>query len=166
MKIAMIACMAADRIIGSAGHMPWHLPADLAHFKALTLGKPVIMGRKTFESIGRLLPGRHNIVISAQPNLVIAGATVVSSIDAAFMAAGHVSELMIIGGGQLYQSVLPRADTLYLTRVDAQLAGDTQFPLWDERQWRCLSQRVHPADMDNAYDMVFQHWVREQSVPF
>ncbi len=165
MKIAMIACMAADRIIGSAGQMPWHLPADLAHFKALTLGKPVIMGRKTFESIGRLLPERHNIVISSQPDLVIAGATVVSSIEAAFTAAGKVPELMIIGGGQLYQSVLTRADTLYLTRIEAQLAGDTQFPLWDERQWQCLSCRTHPADANNAYNMVFQHWVRVRSAP-
>lgn len=136
MRIAMIAAMANNRVIGKNNKMPWHLPEDLRHFKAMTLGKPVVMGRKTFESIGRPLPGRHNIVISRQVDLVIEGVTCVTSFEAAKQAAGDCEELVVIGGGQLYAEVLPQADILYLTQIDLEVEGDTYFPEWDEDHWQ------------------------------
>lgn len=135
MKIAMIAAMAHNRVIGKDNTMPWHLPEDLKHFKAMTLGKPVVMGRKTFDSIGRPLPGRHNIVISRNPALQIDGVTCVTSFAAACDAAGLCDELVIIGGGQLYAQLLAQADILYLTQIDLDVAGDTQFPDWQPQQW-------------------------------
>lgn len=136
MRIAMIAAMANNRVIGKNNKMPWHLPEDLRHFKAMTLGKPVVMGRKTFESIGRPLPRRHNIVISRQVDLVIEGVTCVTSFEAAKQAAGDCEELVVIGGGQLYAEVLPQADILYLTQIDLEVAGDTYFPEWNEDDWQ------------------------------
>ncbi|MGB5805374.1 MAG: dihydrofolate reductase, partial [Vibrio anguillarum] len=113
MIISMIAAMADNRIIGKDNQMPWHLPADFAWFKRCTLGKPVIMGRKTYESIGRPLPGRHNIVISRDASLAIEGVSIVSSIEEAIEVAGHVDEVMIIGGGSIYQACMPQANKLY-----------------------------------------------------
>ncbi len=135
MKIAMIAAMAHNRVIGKDNQMPWHLPDDLKHFKAVTMGKPVVMGRKTFESIGRPLPGRQNIVISRNPDLKIEGVTCVTSFDAAKHAAGQCDELMVIGGGQLYGELLPVADILYLTEIALDVDGDTHFPLWNPNEW-------------------------------
>lgn len=154
MKISMIAAMAHDRIIGKDNSMAWHLPADFAWFKRCTLGKPIVMGRKTFESIGRPLPGRLNIVISRNPNFTAEGITVVSDIAAAKLVAGDAPELMIIGGGSIYQACLPIADSLYLTFIDADLEGDTQFPDWGEHWHRVESQRYN-ADDKNAYAMEF-----------
>lgn len=135
MRIAMIAAMANNRVIGKDNKMPWHLSEDLRHFKTMTLGKPVVMGRKTFESIGRPLPGRHNIVISRQAELVIEGATCVTSFEAAKRAAGDCEELVIIGGGQLYRELLPQADILYLTQINLDVEGDTYFPAWNGEHW-------------------------------
>ncbi len=129
MKISMIAAMANDRVIGKDNAMPWHLPADFAWFKQSTLGKPIVMGgRKTFESIGRPLPGRQNIVISRNPNYHAEGVTVVPDIAAAKKAAGDVEELMIIGGGRIYAACLPEADRLYLTFIDLIVEGGYLFP--------------------------------------
>lgn len=136
MRIAMIAAMANNRVIGKDNKMPWHLPEDLRHFKAMTLGKPVVMGRKTFESIGRPLPGRHNIVISRQADLQIEGVTCVTSFEAAKRAAGDCEELVVIGGGQLYKQLLPQADRLYLTQINLDVDGDTFFPVWEENEWQ------------------------------
>ncbi|MDI5831868.1 type 3 dihydrofolate reductase [Shewanella xiamenensis] len=136
MLIAMIAAMANNRVIGKDNKMPWHLPEDLRHFKAMTLGKPVVMGRKTFESIGRPLPGRHNIVISRQADLLIEGVTCVTSFEAAKEAAGDCEELVVIGGGQLYQQLLPQADRLYLTQINLDVEGDTFFPAWKNDEWQ------------------------------
>lgn len=127
---------------------------DFAWFKRCTLGKPIVMGRKTFESIGRPLPGRLNIVISRNPNFTAEGITVVSDIAAAKLVAGDAPELMIIGGGSIYQACLPIADSLYLTFIDADLEGDTQFPDWGEHWHRVESQRYN-ADDKNAYAMEF-----------
>ncbi|GGP52502.1 type 3 dihydrofolate reductase [Shewanella saliphila] len=135
MRIAMIAAMANNRVIGKDNKMPWHLPEDLRHFKAMTLSKPVIMGRKTYESIGRPLPGRHNIVISRNPLLTIDGVTCVTDFDAALKAAGDCAEVVVIGGGQLYEQLLPQADVLYLTMIDLDVDGDTVFPVWDDGSW-------------------------------
>lgn len=136
MRIAMIAAMANNRVIGKNNKMPWHLPEDLRHFKAMTIGKPVVMGRKTFESIGRPLLGRHNIVISRQIDLVIDGVTCVTSFDAAKQAAGDCEELVVIGGGQLYAELLPQADILYLTQINLEVEGDTYFPDWGKDNWQ------------------------------
>ncbi len=125
MMISMIAAMAHDRVIGLDNQMPWHLPADLAHFKRVTLGKPVLMGRKTFESIGRPLPGRRNLVISRNPDYRADGVEVIDSVEAALalLTGSDVAELMVIGGGHLYGQLLPRADRLYLTRIDLAVEG-------------------------------------------
>ncbi|PSW60822.1 type 3 dihydrofolate reductase [Photobacterium kishitanii] len=154
MKISMIAAMAHDRIIGNDNSMPWHLPADFTWFKRCTLGKPIVMGRKTFESIGRPLPGRLNIVISRNPHFSAEGITVVNDIAAAKLVAGDVAELMIIGGGSIYQACLPIADRLYLTFIDADLKGDTQFPEWGDH-WQVVTKEHHNSDDKNAYAMEF-----------
>ncbi|WEM42022.1 type 3 dihydrofolate reductase [Photobacterium sp. DA100] len=154
MKISMVAAMAKARIIGKDNAMPWHLPADFAWFKKVTMGKPVVMGRKTFESIGRPLPGRHNIVISRNAGYQAEGITVVADIEAAKQAAGNVDELMVIGGGSIYAACLAEADRLYLTFIDLEVEGDTQFPDWGEN-WREVHSESYAADEKNAHDMRF-----------
>ncbi|MBV1839971.1 type 3 dihydrofolate reductase [Photobacterium ganghwense] len=154
MKISMVAAMAKDRVIGKDNAMPWHLPADFAWFKKVTMGKPIVMGRKTFESIGRPLPGRQNIVISRNPDFTAEGVTVVSDIAAAQSAAGDVEELMIIGGGSIYEACLPLADRLYLTFIDLTVAGDTCFPAWDDT-WQEVHSESYAADEKNAHAMRF-----------
>ncbi|CAK4070955.1 type 3 dihydrofolate reductase [Vibrio sp. 16] len=154
MIISMIAAMANDRIIGKDNQMPWHLPADFAWFKRCTMGKPVVMGRKTYDSIGRPLPGRENIVISRDASLTIDGVTTVTSIDDALKAAGNVDEVMIIGGGAIYAACLPLANKLYVTHIDACVDGDTQFPDWGAEFEECYSE-TFTADEKNAYNMRF-----------
>ncbi|MFQ2091543.1 type 3 dihydrofolate reductase [Aeromonas taiwanensis] len=161
MQISMIAAMAHDRVIGLDNQMPWHMPADLAHFKRVTLGKPVLMGRKTFESIGRPLPGRRNLVISRNPAYQAEGVEVIDSVEAALALLGEgVDELMVIGGGHLYGQLLPRADRLYLTRIDLAVAGDTRFPAFDDEQWRLVESEAHPADEKNPHPYRFETWQR------
>ena len=154
MKIAMIAAMANNRVIGKDNQMPWHLPEDLRHFKAMTLGKPVVMGRKTYESIGRPLPGRHNIVISRQTDLLIEGVTTVTSFESAKLAAGACDELVVMGGGQLYEMLLPQAVILYLTEINLAVDGDTYFPDWDDGSWQEVSRDVATNDKDLEYSFI------------
>ncbi|MCL1138717.1 type 3 dihydrofolate reductase [Shewanella pneumatophori] len=154
MKIAMIAAMANNRVIGKDNQMPWHLPEDLRHFKAMTLGKPVVMGRKTYESIGRPLPGRHNIVISRQAELTIKGVTTVTSFAEAKQAAGECEELVIMGGGQLYAMLLPQADILYLTEIALDVEGDTYFPDWNDGSWQEESRDVAKNDKQLEYSFI------------
>ena len=154
MKIAMIAAMANNRVIGKDNQMPWHLPEDLRHFKAMTLGKPVVMGRKTYESIGRPLPGRHNIVISRQADLVIEGVTTVTSFEQAKLAAGDCAELVVIGGGQLYEMLLAQADILYLTEIALTVEGDTFFPEWNDGSWEEVSRDVAKNDKQLEYSFI------------
>ncbi|MFM5178818.1 type 3 dihydrofolate reductase [Aeromonas veronii] len=162
MKISMIAAMAHDRVIGKDNQMPWHLPADLAHFKRVTLGKPVLMGRKTFESIGRPLPGRRNLVISRNPDYQAEGIEVVGSVEAALalLAGSSVEELMVIGGGHLYAEMLPSADCLYLTQIDLAVEGDTRFPAFDDGQWQRVDCESHSADEKNPHPYSFETWQR------
>ncbi len=162
MMISMIAAMAHDRVIGLDNQMPWHLPADLAHFKRVTLGKPVLMGRKTFESIGRPLPGRRNLVISRNPDYRAGGVEVIDSVEAALalLADSDVAELMVIGGGHLYGQLLPRADRLYLTRIDLAVEGDTRFPAFDENDWSCIERELHQPDEKNPHPYCFETWQR------
>ena len=155
MRIALIVAMAENRVIGRNNQLPWRIPADLRHFKALTLGKPVIMGRKTYESIGRPLPGRDNIVISADSGYQAEGCQVVHSVEQALEAAGSCEEAMIIGGANLYRQTLENADRLYLTLVKAEPEGDTWFPEIELQQWREIERQAHAADESNEYDYDF-----------
>lgn len=158
----MIAALAKKQVIGKNNLMPWHMPADLAHFKRVTLGKPVLMGRKTFESIGRPLPGRRNLVISRNPDYQAEGIEVVGSVEAALaqLAGSSVEELMVIGGGHLYAEMLPSADCLYLTRIDLAVEGDTRFPAFDDGQWQRVDCESHPADEKNPHPYSFETWLR------
>ncbi len=156
MKIAMIAAMAQNRVIGADNDMPWHLPADLQHFKKVTLGKPVIMGRKTFESIGRPLPGRRNIVITRNADYQATGIEVVTSKEAALELVKDVAEVMVIGGGNIYQQFLPHAHTLHLTFIDLAVAGDTHFPDYEaegdwQQTWRESHQTEEPVPLSYSF---------------
>lgn len=154
-KIALIAALDRNGLIGRDNALPWHLPADLQHFKRTTLGKPILMGRLTWESLGRPLPGRHNIVLTRDAAYRAEGATVVDSIDAALAAAGDADEAMVIGGAAFYRAMLPRADTLYLTRIDAAFEGDAWFPELDPTQWRETARETHAADARNPHPYAF-----------
>lgn len=152
--ISFVVAMAENRVIGANGRIPWHLPADLKWFRDVTLGKPVIMGRKTYESIPlkfRPLPGRQNIVVTRQHDYRAPGAQVVHSVHEALAAAGEAAEIMIGGGAQLYRLLLPQADRLYLTLVAGQFAGDTFFPAYDPTAWREQFRQEHPADARHRY---------------
>lgn len=154
--LSMIVAHAHDRIIGKDNDMPWHLPADLTYFKKTTLGKPVVMGRKTYQSIGRPLPGRKNIVISRDENFRAEGVETVTSVEQALALASDVDEVMVIGGGAIYAHCLPFADKLYVTHIDANIDGDTRFPEYDTAQdWRLVDSERYIADEKNAYDLNF-----------
>ncbi|SCK06145.1 dihydrofolate reductase [Vogesella sp. LIG4] len=135
--LTLVAAMAHDNVIGIDNTLPWHLPEDLKHFKAVTLGKPVIMGRKTFDSIGRPLPGRLNIVITRQQDWQHEGVSVAHSLEAALALAGAAEEVCVIGGANLYEQALPLADKLCLTHIALEVAGDARFPRWQAEQWQC-----------------------------
>ena len=159
MSLCIVVAVAENGVIGNANALPWRLPDDLKRFKSLTLGKPVVMGRKTYDSIGRPLPGRTNIVVSRQADLRIEGCTVVNSIDAAIAAgvavAGTGSEIMLIGGAELYQRALPAVNTIHLTRVHAQVPGDTYFPALASQQWHETMVASHPADERHVHAFTF-----------
>ena len=146
MRITLIAAVARNGVIGRAGQLPWRLPGDLKRFKEITWGHPVIMGRRTWESIGRALPGRRNIVVSRRPGFSAPGCDVVGSLDDALAAAGGATEAFIIGGAELYRAALPRAARLHLTRVQADVEGDVRFPEIRAEEWRCIGTEDHPAD--------------------
>lgn len=152
---SLVIAQAANRVIGRDNHMPWHLPADLAHFKRVTMGCPVIMGRKTWESIGRALPGRLNIVITRTPLFSAPGATVVRSLDEAFRAAGDADEAFVIGGGQIYAEAMATADRIYLTEIATEVEGDTWFPAFDRAQWKETLMGEHAPDEKNAHPLRF-----------
>jgi dihydrofolate reductase len=153
--ISLIAAMANNRVIGKDNQMPWHLPADLGHFKAVTLGKPVIMGRKTYESIGRPLPGRRNIVISRNSDYKVEGCDTAISLEEAMELVNEVEELMIIGGGHLYSQAMPLADRLYLTFIDLNVGGDTLFPEFEHLKLTEVKREKHLKDEKNPYNYQF-----------
>lgn len=156
MTLSMIVAMTRDGVIGLNNAMPWHLPADLAYFKQTTLGKPVVMGRNTYESIGRPLPGRRNVIVSRSLREAPAGTELVASPEAALALLAEAEEVMVMGGGQLYAALLPLAQRLYITRIDARIDGDTRFPAMNEQEWRLVSEQYRPADERNGYDCRFQ----------
>lgn len=153
--LSIIVAVAANGVIGSANQLPWRLPDDLKRFKALSLGKPIVMGRKTFDSIGRPLPGRLNIVISRQAGLEIPGCRVVTSIDEAVAAAQPAPEIVIVGGAEIYRQALPQVSTIHLTRVHAEVPGDVRFPELREQEWREVAKEYHPADERHAHAFTF-----------
>lgn len=156
MKISMIAAMAKNRVIGLDSKMPWHLPADLQFFKKVTLGKPIIMGRKTYSSIGRPLPGRLNIVLSKDPSLLIEGVTCVQTIDQALKLVALEPEVMIIGGATIYGQFLELADRLYLSFIDLEIKGDTYFPDYKAfASWKEIAVESHLRDEKNQHDCKF-----------
>ena len=156
MIISMIAAMANNRVIGLDNKMPWHLPADLQHFKKVTTGKPVIMGRKTFESIGRPLPGRRNIIITRNSEYTAQGIEVVTTPEAALALVCAVEEVMIIGGGNIYEQFLPKAERLYLTFIDLDIKGDTQFPDYNKvANWDVKEEQENLPDEKNKSSYKF-----------
>jgi dihydrofolate reductase len=151
----MIVATADDNIIGKDNTMPWYLPADLAYFKKVTLGKPVVMGRKTYESIGRPLPGRRNIVISRDERYAATGIDTVTSVAQALALVADMPEIMVIGGGAIYQHCLPAASRLYVTHIKASIDGDTRFPCFDKDTWQKVKSDLRAADEKNVYDLDF-----------
>ena len=160
-ELSLIVATANNRVIGKDNDMPWHLPADLAYFKKTTLGKPIIMGRKTYESIGRPLPGRRNIVISRNTGYSAEGIEVVASVDEALALVRGVEEVMVIGGGAIYAHCLPAATRLYVTHIHADIDGDTQFPEFDiVNDWKKLTNEHFKANDKNVYDLDFSVYQR------
>lgn len=151
MILSLVVAMDSHRVIGYRGTLPWHLPADLRHFRTVTWGKPLLMGRVTHESIGRPLPGRHNIVLSRDPNYHAAGCTVVTSLAAGLQAAGEAAEVMVIGGAEIYHLTLPLAGRIHLTEVRTTAPGDTYFPEIDRSVWHECWREDRPADARNPY---------------
>jgi dihydrofolate reductase len=144
-RLHLIAAVASNGVIGSAGKLPWHLPEDLKHFKTLTSGHPVIMGRRTWESLGRALPGRENIVVTRNRNYEAPGARVASSLRAALALCAQAPVAFVIGGAELYADALELADVLVLTEIQRSFEGDTRFPEFDRNQWREVERRPHTA---------------------
>jgi len=154
-SITLVVAHARNHVIGREGGMPWHLPADLAHFKAVTLNKPVIMGRRTFQSIGNPLPGRVNIVATRDTSFTAEGIAIAHSLDEALAVAGDVDEVMVIGGAEIYRLALPRASRIHLTLIDADIDGDTHFPEYDDGAWREVSREYRAADARNSHPLSF-----------
>jgi len=163
MHLSLVAALDRNRGIGRGNAMPWHLPDDFRHFKALTLGKPILMGRRTALSLGRALPGRSNLVLTRSGQVPFEGMRAVVSIDEAVAVAQAegAQELCVIGGGEVYALALPRADVLHLTEVDTVVAdADTFFPAWDRTQWREVARQAHAADDRHAHAFEFVEYRR------
>ncbi len=162
-KISLIAAMGENRVIGSRGKIPWHLPADFAHFRDITMGHPVIMGWKTFESIGKPLPGRTNIVVTMQPDHEIKGYRMAGTLDEALRLAGEAKggeEIFVIGGALTYKEALPKADWIYLTKIRGIFEGDAFFPEFSSTEWRLAQSEFHKRDSENQYDYTFNTYER------
>lgn len=150
-RVSIIVAMAKNRVIGAANGIPWHLPNELKLFKSVTIGHPIVMGRRTYESINRLLPGRTTVIVTRQPGYQVPGAIIAHSLEDAIAACPAEDEIFVIGGGELYKSALPMADRIYLTTVDAAPDGDTFMPEFDLGEWRETSSQSYPADNEHRY---------------
>lgn len=155
MRMSLIAALSRNHVIGQNNALPWHLPDDLKHFKALTLGKPVIMGRKTFESIGKPLPKRRNIILTRNPHYSAKGCEVVHDLPTALKLTEDEREVMIIGGEKIFTLALPLANTLFLTLIHQEIEGDAYFPEWDPAQWVESEREEHPADAEHTVAFSF-----------
>jgi len=155
MKVSIIAAMSSNRVIGKNAGLPWYLPADLKFFKELTLGHAIVMGRRTYETIGRPLPGRRNVVVTRQTGLKFEGIEVVHSLREAMDLLKGETEVFIAGGGEIYRRALDLADRIYLTLIHAEIEGDTWFPEFDESAWELVERTDRRADEKNRYDYSF-----------
>ena len=155
MKLSIVVAFDRNRVIGRAGGLPWHLPDDLKRFRAITMGKPILMGRRTHESIGRALPGRRNVVLSHRPGYTAKDCEVFASLTEALTAL-DVPEVMVIGGAALYAEALPRCERLYVTEIDAEVDGDVRFPWFDPAAWDECACEAHPADERHAHPFRFR----------
>ena len=165
MTISIIVAMSASRVIGYRNQLPWQLPADLAYFRRTTLGKPIIMGRKTFESIGKPLPGRDNYIITRDSSYTVQGGRVFQHIaDALDEASSNAAEVMVIGGGQIYQAILPQASRLYVTLVKGDFQGDVYFPAYNISNWSVVSTTAHQADNKHTNDYEFKVLQRRRAI--
>lgn len=160
MRVNLVVAVSANNVIGVNGELPWHLPDDLRYFKQLTMGKPIVMGRRTWNSIGRPLPGRQNIVVTRQTGYAADGATVAASPEEAMRVVGNVNDVMVIGGGQIFEAFWPLAARIYLTRVAVTLEGDAFFPTMVESEWVLTSSESRSADERHAYDFEFKVYDR------
>lgn len=160
---SLIVAMSENRVIGRNGRLPWHLPADLARFRRLTIGHPLVMGRRTFEALGRVLPGRTSIVVTRQADYAAADVLVAGSLPDALQKAGEATEVFVIGGEQIYRCALPWADRIYLTLVHAQLQGDAFFPELRDDEWQLTEEQRFSADARNPYDFSFRVLDRRRS---
>jgi dihydrofolate reductase len=162
MIISFVVAAANNNVIGKDNQLVWNLPNDMKFFKNVTWGMPVVMGRKTFESLGKPLPGRKNIILTRQPGWKVKGTVAVKNFEDAVMLVKEmdVKEMMVIGGGEIFKLLFDKAKRIYLTRVDAEPEGDTYFPAIDPKQWRLVSQSNHEADEKHAYNYSFQVWER------
>ena len=154
--LELVVAVSENDVIGRANQLPWHMPADLKHFKSLTVGKPVLMGRKTYESIGKPLPGRTNIVLSRLPEFKPSGCVVVKTLDEALLVAGEQSVVMVIGGAEIFRQSLKITSRIHLTLIHTQVTdGDTFFPGWRDPEWHESSRERHAADEKNTHDYSF-----------
>ncbi|MEX0818652.1 MAG: dihydrofolate reductase [Pirellulaceae bacterium] len=165
MSVSLIVAMERSGVIGRDGNLPWHLSSDLKRFKLLTMGHHIIMGRKTFESIGRLLPGRTTIVVTRQADFDAAGAILAHNLNDAIAAAADDDEAFIIGGAEIYQQALPLVDRIYLTEVNVDVSGDARFPEFDRSEWTVIKSREHPADESNDHPHTFSVLERTSAFP-
>lgn len=159
-EIAIVVAMDRNHVIGREGGLPWHLPSDLRHFKRLTMGRPIIMGRRTHASIGRPLPGRDNIVVTGNPAYLAPGCRIAHSLEEALSLAADAPVACVIGGAALYREALPLASRIYLTEVHADAHGDVRFPQFDRARWCEVAREYHPADARNPYAHSFVELVR------
>lgn len=164
MTLSIIVAASENNVIGINNHLPWHLPVDMKYFKDTTMGKPIVMGRKSFEELGRVLPGRPNIMITRQKDYNAEGLYIVPSLEAGIEKAKTfgTEEIFITGGGEIFKMALPIIDRLYLTRVHAEVTGDTYFPEFDPRGWKLVKNERHEKDEKHAYALTFQVWEREK----
>jgi len=160
--VTLIVAVADSGVIGHDNALPWHLPDDLKRFKRLTLGKPVVMGRKTYESIGKPLPGRQNIVVTRDANYRREGITVVHGVDAALEAAAGQAEIMVIGGAELFRLFLPLASRVHLTHVHGDIVGDVKWLPLDVREWKVVESEQHETDERHVYAMTFEVWEKRR----
>jgi dihydrofolate reductase len=158
--VSLIAAMGRNRVIGKDNQLVWHLPADLRHFKETTIGKPVIMGRKTFESVGKSLPGRTTVVVTRRVDFVAPGCLLAGSLEQALELVSSEPEILIAGGGEIYRQAIPVCDRMYITIIEHEFEGDTFFPEFDHREWVIEEERRHEADEKNRYPMLFRTYRR------
>ena len=162
-RVSLIVAMARNRVIGAGNRLPWHLPADLKHFRSLTMGHHILMGRKTYESIGRPLPGRISVILSRDPAYTAPGCIVLGSVEQALALAADDDEVFAIGGGELYGEMVRHAQRVYLTEVGADFDGTVLFPALDPAEWREVERSAYPADPRNPYPYAFVTYDREQA---